>query len=266
MTGSLQRQTLQTNDADRARLWVGGLLAAGLHALIAFGLPKAIVTPAEFSMQAKAESVEVELIEAQQAESTPPELPAPPPPPVPIPETPPPTPMPPPAVKEVVPDPPLQPPPLPKEETLAKVEEKPVPPPESKPAPPPQSTPKPAPSKPVKPPSTTASAAASNKSPGPATQTGASGTTSKPSALYNPPPSYPSESKHANEEGSVLLSVQVNAAGRADTVTISKSSGFHRLDRAASEAVRRWKFKPATRDGEPIATIVDVPIVFRLKQ
>lgn len=64
----------------------------------------------------------------------------------------------------------------------------------------------------------------------------------------------------------MLLSVQVNASGRADTVAISKSSGFQRLDRAASEAVRRWKFKPATRNGEPIATIVDVPIVFRLKQ
>ena len=64
----------------------------------------------------------------------------------------------------------------------------------------------------------------------------------------------------------MLLSVQVNAAGRADSITVSKSSGFQRLDRAASEAIRRWKFKPATRNGEPIATIVDVPIVFRLKQ
>jgi protein TonB len=265
MTGSLQRQTLQTNDADRARLWAGGLLAAGLHALIAFGLPKAIVTQAEFSMQAPAENIEVELIEAQQAESTPPELPAPPPP-ITVPETPPPVPMPAPVVKEIIPDPPLPPPPLPKEETLAKVEEQPAPPPEPKPAPPPQTTPKPAPPKPVKAPSATESNAASNKSPGPATQTGASGTTSKPSALYNPPPSYRSESKRAKEEGSLLLSVQVNASGRADTVTISKSSGYQSLDRAASEAVRRWKFKPATRNGEPIATIVDVPIVFRLKQ
>ena len=265
MTGSLPRQSLQPNDADRARLWTGCVLAVGLHALIAFGLPKAIVTPAEFSMQAPAENVEVELIEAQQAESAPPELPAPPtPPPIAIPETPPPAPVP--VVKEMVPDPPLPQPPVPKEETLAKVEEQPAPPPELQPAPPPPPTPKPTPPKPVRVPSTTQAAATSNKAPGPATQTGASGTTSKPSALYNPPPSYPSESKHANEEGSVLLSVQVNASGRADTVSISKSSGFQRLDRAASEAVRRWKFKPATRNGEPIATIVDVPIVFRLRQ
>ena len=265
MTGSVPRQLLQTNDADRLRLWAGGVLAVGLHVLIAFGLPKAIVTPAEFSMQTPAENVEVELIDAQQTETTPTEPPAPQtPPPTAIPETPPPAPMP--VLKEMVQDPPLPPPPLPKEETLAKIEEPPAPPPPEPKAAPLPEAPKPAPQKPVKAPSTTQAAVNSNKPPGPATQTGASGTTSKPSALYNPPPSYPSESKHANEEGSVLLSVQVNASGRADTVAISKSSGFQRLDRAASEAVRRWKFKPATRNGEPIATIVDVPIVFRLKQ
>jgi protein TonB len=268
MTGSLPRQSLQTNDADRARLWTGCIVAVGLHALIAFGLPKAIVTPAEFSMQAPAENVEVELIEAHQEESTPPEPPTPPmPPQIAAPETPPPAPMPAPVLKETAPDPPLTPPPLPKEETLAKIEEQPAPPPEPTPAPPPPlPVAKPAPPKPVRTISTPESGATSNKSPSSTNQTGAAGDTSKPSVLYNPPPIYPSESTRANEEGSVLLSVQVNASGRADTVTISKSSGFQRLDRSASEAVRRWKFKPATRNGKPIATIVDVPFVFRLKQ
>ena len=242
MTGSLPRQSLHASEADRARLWAGALLALGLHALIAFGLPKAIVTPAEFSMQTQSDSVEVELIE-KQAEAAAPELPQPPPPtPVVVPETPPPAPIP--EVREI----PMAPPP-------------PAPPLEAKPAPPPP--------KPVKAPAPAQPAAATSKAANPVTPAGAagaSGATSRPSALYNPPPSYPNESKRANEEGAVLLSVQVNAAGRADSITVSKSSGFQRLDRAASEAVRRWKFKPATRNGEPIATIVDVPIVFRLKQ
>ena len=34
------------------------------------------------------------------------------------------------------------------------------------------------------------------------------------------------------------------------------------LDRAAMEAVRRWTFKPATRNGQPIVTDVLVPITF----
>jgi protein TonB len=259
MTGSLPRQSLHASDADRARLWAGALLALGLHALIAFGLPRAIVTPAEFSMQTQSESVEVELIE-KQAEAAVPELPQPPPPtPVVVPEAPPPAPIP--EVREIPMAPPPPAPPLPKEETVAKIEEQPAPPVEVKPAPPPP--------KPVKAPAPAQPAAATSKAANPVTPTGAagaSGATSRPSALYNPPPSYPTESKRANEEGAVLLSVQVNAAGRADSITVSKSSGFQRLDRAASEAVRRWKFKPATRNGEPIATIVDVPIVFRLKQ
>lgn len=257
MTGSLQRQSLHASDADRARLWAGALSALGLHALIAFGLPKAIVTPAEFSMQTQNESVEVELID-KQPEAAVPELPQPPPPtPVAVPEAPPPAPIP--EVREIPmpPAPPaLQ---LPKEETVAKIEEQPAPPVEVKPAPPPP--------KPIKAPAQpTASASKAANPVTPTGAAGASGATSRPSALYNPPPSYPNESKRANEEGAVLLSVQVNAAGRADSITVSKSSGFQRLDRAASEAVRRWKFKPATRNGEPIATIVDVPIVFRLKQ
>ena len=257
MTGSLPRQSLHASDADRARLWAGALLALGLHALIAFGLPRAIVTPAEFSMQTQSESVEVELIE-KQAEAAAPELPPPPPPaPVVAPETAPPAPIP--EVREIPMPPPPPAPPLPKEETVAKIEEQPAPPLEVKPSPPP-----PKPVKAPAPPTASASKAANPVTPTGAP--GASGATSRPSALYNPPPSYPNESKRANEEGAVLLSVQVNAAGRADTITVSKSSGFQRLDRAASEAVRRWKFKPATRNGEPIATIVDVPIVFRLKQ
>ena len=257
MIGSLHRQPLHAPDADRARLWAGALLALGLHALVAFGLPKAIVTPAEFSMQTQSENVEVELIEKQEEAATP-ELPPPPPPaPIVVPETPPPAPIP--EVREIPMPPPMPAPPPPKEETVAKVEEQPAPPLEAKPAPPPP--------KPVKAPTPPAAAATKSANPGtPTGATGASGATSKPSALYNPPPSYPNESKRANEEGAVLLSVQVNAAGRADSITVSKSSGFQRLDRAASEAVRRWKFKPATRNGEPIATIVDVPIVFRLKQ
>lgn len=259
MTGSLSRQSLHGSDADRARLWAGALLALGLHALIAFGLPKAIVTPAEFSMQTQIESVEVELVE-KQAESAVPDLPpAPPPDPVVVPESPPPAPIP--DLRETPIQPPLPAPPLPKEETVAKVEEQPAPPVEEKPSPPPP--------KPIKKPTPAPTAAATNKAANPVAPTrttGASGATSRPSALYNPPPSYPNESTRANEEGAVLLSVRVNAAGRADSITVSKSSGFPRLDRAASEAVRRWKFKPATRNGEPIATIVDVPIVFRLRQ
>jgi len=86
----------------------------------------------------------------------------------------------------------------------------------------------------------------------------------RPGYLSNPHPPYPAESRGAGEEGSVQLTVQVDARGRALSVTVERSSGFARLDRAAIEAVRRWRFRPATRAGMPVAASVTVPVRFRL--
>jgi protein TonB len=64
----------------------------------------------------------------------------------------------------------------------------------------------------------------------------------------------------------VLLNVRVSAQGVAEQVQIAKSSGFPRLDEAAREAVRRWRFVPARRGDEAIAANVIVPIVFQMDQ
>lgn len=65
-------------------------------------------------------------------------------------------------------------------------------------------------------------------------------------------PVYPQESIDAGEKGRVGISVSVSAEGKPVNVTVSKSSGFSRLDRSASMAVRRHRFIPARRDGVPI--------------
>jgi protein TonB len=82
--------------------------------------------------------------------------------------------------------------------------------------------------------------------------------------LDNPAPAYPALARRQREEGRVLLRVLVGADGRAERVEIATSSGFERLDRAAQEAVRRWRFVPAKRGDEAIAAYVAVPIVFTL--
>ena len=82
--------------------------------------------------------------------------------------------------------------------------------------------------------------------------------------LDNPPPMYPSGAKRAGEEGRVLLRVLVSADGRAQTVEIAKSSGFDRLDDAAIDAVRRWRFVPARRGDANVAAHVNVPVAFAL--
>jgi periplasmic protein TonB len=83
--------------------------------------------------------------------------------------------------------------------------------------------------------------------------------------LNNPAPSYPSLSRRAGEQGRVLLRVHVDASGVADAVEIKDSCGFPRLDAAAMEAVRKWKFVAAKAGNSAVAAWVVVPINFSLK-
>ena len=82
--------------------------------------------------------------------------------------------------------------------------------------------------------------------------------------LDNPAPAYPAPSRKAGEQGRVILRVLVNPGGTADEVQVRTSSGFLRLDEAARDSVRRWRFVPAKRGGEPVTAWVLVPVSFRL--
>lgn len=82
--------------------------------------------------------------------------------------------------------------------------------------------------------------------------------------LQNPAPAYPALSRRLREEGTVLLVVRVTAQGNAEQVQVKQSSDFARLDEAALNAVRQWRFVPARQGEEPVAASVVVPIVFRL--
>jgi protein TonB len=84
--------------------------------------------------------------------------------------------------------------------------------------------------------------------------------------LNNPPPAYPDSSKRQGEEGMVMLRVRVNADGLPASVEIEKSCGYRRLDMAALDAVRRWKFVPARQGDQAVAATVLVPLNFELKR
>lgn len=84
--------------------------------------------------------------------------------------------------------------------------------------------------------------------------------------LNNPAPAYPPLSRRLGEEGRVLLRVFVDPDGRAREVHIQSASGHARLDRAAQEAVARWRFVPARRGEESVGAWVLVPVSFTLKQ
>ncbi|MFZ5512882.1 MAG: energy transducer TonB [Pseudomonadota bacterium] len=83
--------------------------------------------------------------------------------------------------------------------------------------------------------------------------------------LRNPPPPYPPLSRRLGEQGKVQLRVHVNTEGLPTAVEIKSSSGSPRLDEAALETVRKWRFVPARQGDRPVAAWVVVPINFRLE-
>jgi len=83
--------------------------------------------------------------------------------------------------------------------------------------------------------------------------------------LDNPPLAYPPLSRRMGEQGKVLLRVLVNPKGTADKVELRSSSGSSRLDDAALDVVKRWRFVPARQGDQPVAAWVTIPITFSLK-
>jgi periplasmic protein TonB len=118
-------------------------------------------------------------------------------------------------------------------------------------------------------PAAPAVAAAPSPAPAPATAA-ATGRVDLPISdadyLHNPKPAYPPTSRRLGEQGKVVLRVLIGVDGRAQDATVLESSGFARLDRAALEAARQWRYVPGKRGGVPEPMWVKVPIDFDLSE
>ncbi|MDR7098497.1 protein TonB [Lysobacter niabensis] len=86
--------------------------------------------------------------------------------------------------------------------------------------------------------------------------------TAQPQPISTPSPKYPAQALRNGERGTVTVSVEIGADGVPTDVGVARSSGSRQLDRAAVDAVRRWRFRPAMVDGRPTAGRVQVPISF----
>jgi periplasmic protein TonB len=80
----------------------------------------------------------------------------------------------------------------------------------------------------------------------------------------NQPPDYPWDAQLHGEEGKVLLSINVLPDGRADSVKIVQSSGFKSLDKAAADAIMKWRFQPGYKSGQPVTSVLPYQISFNL--
>lgn len=82
--------------------------------------------------------------------------------------------------------------------------------------------------------------------------------------LNNPTPTYPPLSRRYREEGRVLMDVYILVDGSVGQIRLKRSSGFPRLDEAALNAVRRWRYVPAKRGDVPIDYWHVQPLDFEL--
>jgi protein TonB len=85
--------------------------------------------------------------------------------------------------------------------------------------------------------------------------------------VYQPDadPYYPSFSKRAGEQGEVVVRLIIDETGIVEDVALLRSSGFARLDRAATEIGRRYRFKPYIVNGNPARISTNLLIKFNLK-
>jgi protein TonB len=106
----------------------------------------------------------------------------------------------------------------------------------------------------------------------PASSQGTSGTPiqtdiGKLVVVYQPDadPYYPSFSKRAGEQGEVVVRLIIDETGVVEEAVLLRSSGFTRLDRAAEQIGRRYRFKPYTVNGNPARISTNLLIKFNLK-
>jgi TonB family protein len=89
------------------------------------------------------------------------------------------------------------------------------------------------------------------------------GRVSAPKPVSTPEPAYSEAAQASKVSGTVILWMVVDSAGMPRGIRITKPLGFG-LDEKAAAAVERWQFKPAERDGEPVAVQMNVEVAFRL--
>jgi TonB family protein len=76
-------------------------------------------------------------------------------------------------------------------------------------------------------------------------------------------PDYPSDWKREGLQGNVHLRATIAKDGSVKDITVV--DGDARLLKSAEKALKQWRYKPATKNGEPVEVQTTVVIAFALK-
>jgi protein TonB len=85
----------------------------------------------------------------------------------------------------------------------------------------------------------------------------------RPEALSQVAPAYPPELRKAKIEGTVTLVFVLSEDGRVEEPRVENSSRPE-FEKPALEAIRKWRFRPGEKDGQPVRTYIRVPMRFRV--
>ncbi len=85
-----------------------------------------------------------------------------------------------------------------------------------------------------------------------------------PEKIVAPQPQYTEIARKARIQGVVIIEAIIDKQGNVTNVKMLKGLPMG-LDQAAADAVKKWKFKPATLNGKPVAVIYNLTVNFRLQ-
>ena len=81
--------------------------------------------------------------------------------------------------------------------------------------------------------------------------------------IFSVPPKYPTLAKSQHVSGNVLIDALIDASGHVTTMKVV--SGPAVLHQAAMDALKQWRYLPASLDGHPVPMHLAVTIQFRLR-
>lgn len=87
--------------------------------------------------------------------------------------------------------------------------------------------------------------------------------TKAPRATYAPEPEFSDQARRAKFQGVVYLSIVVDKTGNISRIRLEKALGMG-LDENAMQGVKKWRFNPATHNGQPAAVEMTIEVAFNL--
>lgn len=85
-----------------------------------------------------------------------------------------------------------------------------------------------------------------------------------PSVVHKVDPQYSEEARKAKYQGTVILEAIIRRDGTIQILRVIRSLGFG-LDENAIAALQQWKFRPGTKNGEPVDVALNIEVNFNLR-